>query len=133
MASNGISLEGGSYLIEILKENTTLKHLDLGYAISTKVLMAEKNDLGDAFATLFRDFLKINKSLHCIDLTNANISPRGVKTIEEGILENTHLGKLKINGKLSETAKKHLQSNERDDFLAPSKEVQAIKNVYQTR
>jgi Ran GTPase-activating protein (RanGAP) involved in mRNA processing and transport len=132
LASNGISIKGGNYLFEILKENSSLRYLDLGYAISTKVLNAERNNFGDDFAVACRDFLKLNKPLYYLDLTSTNISQNGLKIIEQGILENSNLCKLKINGKLSETAKNHLKSNEQQNAMIFSKEVSAIKSVYRT-
>ena len=132
LASNGISIRGGKYLFEILKENSTLQYLDLGYAISTKVLYAEKNNFGDDFAITCRDFLKLNKPLYYLDLTNTNITQNRLKIIEGSVLENSNLCKLKINGKLSETTKKHLNLNESRKTIIFSKEVSAIKSVYRT-
>ena len=130
LASNGISLKGANYLFETLSENDSLKYLDLGYAISTRVLGAERNEFGDEFAETCRDFLKLNKPLQYLDLTKTGITNKGLQIIEEGILENSNLCKFKINAKLSETAKKHLQSNEQNSTIIFSKEVQAIKSVY---
>lgn len=130
LASNGVSIKGAKYLFEMLSENDSLQYLDLGYAISTRVLGAEKNEFGDEFAKVCRDFLKLDKPLQYLDLTKTGITNKGLQIIEKGILENTNLCKFKINAKLSETAKNHLQSNEQNSTIVFSKEVQAIKSVY---
>ena len=132
LASNGISATGGVYLLESLSENRVLRHLDLGYAVSTRVLGAERNAFGDRFAPFCRDFLKTNKALRHLDLVNTGIGQTGLRMIEEGVLENYELGVLKVNGRLSAEAKNRLASNAQNAPGAVSRELQAIRSVYRT-
>lgn len=132
LASNNIGLTGAKALLESLNSHPNLRNLDLGYAPSTRVLGAERNDLGDEFAIYLRDFLSANPPLHLLNLSKTGITQKGFAIIEEGLRQNTNLCGLKINGKLSESAKEKLQENSRRINYQSAPEIKAIKSVYRT-
>ncbi|MBS1795975.1 MAG: ribonuclease inhibitor [Acidobacteria bacterium] len=132
LASNGISASGAAALLESLPEDTALEYLDLGYAISTRVLNAQNNALGDEIAPAVRDFLKRNRTLRQLEMINTGLTGVGLDAIFEGVLENPVLSRLRVNGRLPERVLSRLKANGEKSAVVVSPGVRAIKSVYRT-
>lgn len=100
LASNGVEAEGAAALFESLQHHPTLQTLDLGFARSTNILNALPNKIGDAGAKQIAALLRSNSVLREINLSQNEITLRGVNLLLDALAENTTVVKLTLGKQL---------------------------------
>ena len=113
LSKNSITDRGATALAEMLKENRTLRQLDIGgnsidvgAAIALVEMLKEKktlqqlsirnNFIGDGGATTLAEILKENKTLQQLDIGDTSIGNGGATILAERLKENRTLQKLDI-------------------------------------
>ncbi len=133
LASNGIGPDGAACLFEAAASHPTLTHLHLGYAVSTRVLGASPNIIGDAGAASAARCLAVNPGLIRLDLRGAKITAYGRELLADALTHNTHLHFLPIDGRPHPALLDRLQRNRESAVLTSlSRDVALTRSVYRT-
>ncbi len=133
LASNDIGPEGAAHLFEAAAVHPTLTHLDLGYAVSTRVLGASANAIGDAGAVRAARCLAGNPQLVRLDLRGNRFSQQGRDLLAEAMEHNTRLQSLSLDGPPHAALREGLQRNrERATEIPLSRDVALTRSVYRT-
>lgn len=111
LASNGIGPSGARALFAAARHHPALQSLSLGYALSTKVLGAQANRLGDDGARLVAELLAANTGLRQLDLVRNGITPSGLAEVAQALCRNDQVVQLTVDGKLPEEANLQLARN----------------------
>ena len=133
LASNGIGPDGAACLLETAAVHPTLTTLDLGYAVSTRVLGASPNTIGDAGAASAARCLAQNSGLIRLDLRGTGITAQGRDLLADAPTQNTHLQFLPLDGPPHPELLERLQRNrELAGPICMSRDVALTRSVYRT-
>ena len=133
LASNSIGPDGIAAVADATRNHPQLRHLDLGYAPSTKVLGASANRLGDAGSDAIAGLLRQNNVLQRISLAKTDMSPEQTQLICNAVLQNNSLIDLTMDGRRSDQVREHLDANRKSIEADPKPmDVQLIRSVYRT-
>lgn len=134
LASCGITHAGAAALFGALPGHPALRQLDLGYSVSTRVLGAPANPLGDAGARAVAGFLNGDPPLQRLDLRRTGIGLKGRASLAEALRTNGHLVELLHDGpqdpRLSERLRRNRETAEA--WRSVPAEVAMIRSVYRT-
>lgn len=134
LASNGIGVDGGIALFAAMAKHSTLTNLDLGYSPSTKVLLAESNQIGDRGAKAVGDYLANNCMLQVLNLQGNGITELGKEYLIAGLEKNTNLWRLLLDGKQDRQVTALLERNQRlnSSMNLHLSDSELIRSVYRT-
>lgn len=134
LASNNITSEGGAALFAAAQTHPALNHLDFSCAPSTRVLGAQRNNLGDSGAESAGAFLAENRALTHLNLCHNGVTEKGKRFLIAGLEQNTTLQELLLDGKQNPRVLALLQRNQPEG--APehpvSEDIALIRSVYRT-
>lgn len=134
LASNGITARGARPLLETVAAHPALRSLDLGYSVSTKVLGAFANTLGDEGAPIIAQMLRENNTLQRLNLCGNGFSETGKMQIVAAMEENRTLQHLVLDGRQNAQLKILLERNRQFAPQLPTStsDVGMIRSVYRT-
>lgn len=114
VASCGLQEAGIISLLDALENNKNLKHLDLGYASSTRVLKSKGNEISDKATQKLLKFIEESPQLEYLNLVKTNLSGSN-----KSLFSNYPNKKIVIDGQNNDNKKIKIHPDS-----------QAIKSVY---
>jgi len=102
--SGSVQDSGAKQLAEVLKQNSSLQHIDLC-----------GNHIGDEGAKAFAEALKVNSTLRKLDLINNKIGEEGAYALRDALMVNTTLETLHLGGNKEVFAMEYFTRKELED------------------
>ncbi len=122
-------------MAQSLAHHPNLKHLDLGYDRSTRVLGEKANHIGNIGAAAIAELLAQNPNLQTLDLSANGISDSGARLLHEALEDHPRLIELTLGQGIAKRLKQDIQNRlKRNRATHPPEptppEIKAIQSVY---